>query len=168
MGGNFMAIRSIVLGFVLFAVATASAHVDTGAIQTAMRELLETELQKNVGYGYLSFGCEINEDITLGDRFECSAVTEADERMDYLIEIDEEGSATVVLASQPASQLSAGDRALLEPPCDAFLEDYDDGSWDALYAPFHPALKDAVTADATRTMLERAGRSKTVIGLPGS
>ena len=153
-----MRFRSSIAILFALAIACSGTAVDTAGMTAAVRRVLEAKLQESSHVGFSSFQCDIDDDIAPGDRFECSAVTDDGDRMDYSIGIDEEGGASVVLASQPASQLSAEDRAILGPPCRAFLDDFNAEDWSALYASFHQALKEAVTADAARAMLEPVRR----------
>jgi hypothetical protein len=149
-----MARRSLIVVLITHAIAGSAVAVDTEGLAAAMREALEVELRTAAGYGYRSFACDIDQDVALGNRFECSAVTESGEQIEYSIGTTEEGGATVVLTSQPASQLTAEDRAILEAPCRAFLEDYGRRAWDPMYASFHPALREVVSAEGARAMLE--------------
>lgn len=150
-----MVFRFSFISVLLLGLAATGFTVDTAAIEAAVRGALEGELQKATGSGYSSFECEIGEDIAAGGLFECHAVTEDDgSEIEFLIAIDEKGGAKVILTSEPAGQLSAEDRKILEPPCLSFLEDYSSGSWESLYAPFHEALKEAVSFEDARQMLE--------------
>jgi hypothetical protein len=149
-----MVARVFLISTLILGPAAVGVAVDTAAMEAAVRQALETELRKATGSGYSSFGCEIGEDIAPGGRFECHAVTEdGGSEIEYLIGIDEDGGAKVILTSEPADQLSAEDRKILEPPCLKFIEDYNAGSWEALYAPFHEALKEAVSFEDARQML---------------
>jgi hypothetical protein len=150
-----MVVRSTIAACFLVAVAAwTAAATDIDGMEAAVRQALESELQKGYGIGFSSFECDIDEDIAPGGRFDCQAVDESGDRMAYTIGIGEDGEARVILVSQPASQLSPTDREILEPPCRAFLDDFSAENWTALYAALDPSLREAVTADAAQAMLE--------------
>jgi hypothetical protein len=120
----------------------------------AVRAMIEPQFRANVGIGFSSFVCRIGSDIGPGGRFDCDAVDEEGDRIRYTLEIDEEGTATIVLAAQPAEDLSAEDLAVLEPPCRLFLALYGAADWDTLIAGLHPALLEAMPPDRIRAQLE--------------
>lgn len=122
-------------------------------LSTTMRGLVEPTFRESTGFGYSSFACEVETDLGPGSRFDCTAVDEEDERIRYTFEVDDEGMATVVLATQFAENLKAGDRALLEPPCLRFLDLYSLGDWDALISELHPALLETVPGDKLQAQL---------------
>ena len=126
-------------------VATADVLSDDelATLSTAMRELIEPQFIENVGFGFASFECRVETELVSGSRFDCDAVDLEGDAIRYTLEVDDEGMATIVSASQPADNLSQADRALLEPPCRRFLEFYAAGDWSALTADLHPALLEA-------------------------
>lgn len=149
-----MVVRSTIATCFLVVAAWTVAATDIDGMEAAVRQALESELQKGYGIGFSSFACDIDEDIAPGGRFDCQAVDESGDRMEYTIGIDDDGGASVILVSQPASQLSVADRQILEKPCTAFLDDFSAESWTELYAALDPSLREAVTVDAARAMLE--------------
>lgn len=149
-----MVVRSTIATCFLVVVAWTAAATGIDGMEAAVRQALESELEKGYGIGFSSFECDIDEDIAPGGRFDCQTVDESGDRMDYTIGIDESGGASVILVSQPASQLSDADRRILETPCRAFLDEFSAGDWATLYASLDPSLSEAVTADGARAMLE--------------
>jgi hypothetical protein len=97
--------------------------------------------------------CEVHTDLGPGSRFDCIAKDEESDRIRYTLEVDGEGMATVVSASQPAEDLSPADRALLEPPCRRFLEFYAAGDWGALVANLQPAVLESSSPEEIRAQL---------------
>jgi len=122
-------------------------------LSKTMRGLVEPTFRESVGFGFSSFVCEVETDLGPGSRFDCTAVDEEGERIRYTFEADDEGMATVVLATQFAENLSAEDRAVLEPPCLRFLDFYSLGDWDALISELHPALLETVPGDKLQAQL---------------
>ena len=122
-------------------------------LSTSMRELVEPGFRESVGFGFASFRCEVETDRGPGSRFDCTAIDDEGEQIGYTFEVDDEGMATVVLATQFADNLPAGDRAVLEPPCLRFLDLYSVGDWDTLVSEIHPALLETVPGDTIRAQL---------------
>ena len=122
-------------------------------LSTTMRGLVEPTFRESVGFGFSSFACEVETDLGPGSRFDCTAVDEEGERIRYIFEVDDEGMATVVLATQFAENLTEGDRALLEPPCLRFLDLYSRSDWDTLISELHPALLETVPGDKVQAQL---------------
>jgi hypothetical protein len=122
-------------------------------LSNAMRGLVEPTFKESVGFGFVSFACEVETDLGPGSRFDCTAVDEEGERIRYTLEVDDEGMATVVLATQFAENLTAEDRTVLEPPCLKFLDLYSLGEWDTLISELHPALLATVPGETILTQL---------------
>jgi len=118
-----------------------------------MRGIIEPTFRESTGFGFESFVCEVHTDLGPGVRFDCTAVDEENDRIRYTLEVDDEGMATVVSASQPAEALSDADRALLEPPCRRFLEFYAASDWDTLVADLQPAVLESSPPDEIRAQL---------------
>jgi hypothetical protein len=123
-------------------------------LSTVIRGLVEPGFQESNGFGFDTFACEVHTDLGPGSRFDCDAVDHEGDRIRYTLEVDDEGVATVVRASQPAGDLSAEDRAALEPPCRRFIDSYSKTAWNPLIADLHPAVLDTVSPDAIRAQLE--------------
>ena len=116
-------------------------------LSTTMRGLVEPTFKESVGFGFSSFECDVETDLGPSSRFDCTAVDEEGEPIGYTFEVDDEGMASVVLATQLAENLTAGDRAELEPPCIRFLDLYSKADWAALISELHPALLETVPAE---------------------
>lgn len=110
-------------------------------LEQSVRSILEPALRKSAGVGFRTFECELPPGLDAGQRFHCEGIDEDGNWLGYSIRIEKDRSATVVLASERASQLDAKTRATLEKPCLRFLEQYDDRDWKALDADLHPALR---------------------------
>jgi len=124
-------------------------------LTATMRGLIEPQFEANTGLTFDSFECRVDGVLEADSRFDCDAVDEEGDRIRYTLEVDDEGTASVVLASQPAAELSAADRAVLEPPCRAFLARFDDADWASLIADLHPSLIDATGRDEIRASLDK-------------
>jgi len=111
------------------------------ALERSVRSILEPALRKSAGVGFRSFQCELPGQLGAGNRFQCEGIDEDGDWLGYSIRIEEDRSATVVLASERASALDAETRATLEAPCRRFLDRYQARDWAALDADLHPALK---------------------------
>jgi len=122
-------------------------------LSASMRELIEPGFEANLGFGFASFQCRVETELVAGSRFDCDAVDMEGDAIRYTLEVDDEGMATVVLASQPAGALSESDRALLEDPCRRFLDRYAERDWSALIADLDPTLLDASPPDEIRAEL---------------
>jgi hypothetical protein len=148
----------IVLASCTIATPHASAQEPTREqmleeLSTTMRGLVEPAFKESVGFGFSSFECEVETDLGPGSRFDCTAVDEEGERIGYTLSVDGEGMATVVLATQLAENLTAGDRAVLEPPCLRFLDLYSKAEWATLISELHPALLETVPGDQVEAQL---------------
>ncbi|MGD8438975.1 MAG: hypothetical protein PVG53_00455 [Holophagae bacterium] len=148
----------------LLVIGVASASADESGptydsliaeLTATMRGLIEPQFEANTGLTFTSFECRIDGVLEADSRFDCDAVDEEGDRIRYTLEVDDEGTATVVLASQPAAELSAADRAVLEPPCRAFLTRFDDADWSSLIADLHPSLLDTTGSDEIRASLDK-------------
>jgi len=122
-------------------------------LAATMRGLIEPAFAESNGFGFDSFACEVHTDLGPGSRFYCAAVDKEGDRIRYTLEVDDEGMATVVSASQPAEGLSEADRALLEPPCRRFLEFFAAGDWGTLIADLQPAVLESSPPDEIRAQL---------------
>ena len=122
-------------------------------LSATMRGLIEPSFVESTGFGFDSFVCEVETSLGPGSRFDCDAVDEEGDRIRYTLEVDDEGMATVVSATQPAEDLSQADRALLELPCRRFLDFYGAGDWDALIAELQPAVLQSSSPDEIRARL---------------
>ncbi len=122
-------------------------------LSAAMRALIEPGFEENVGFGFASFDCRVENELVAGSRFDCDAVDMEGDTIRYTLEVDDEGMATVVSAAQPVDDLSPADRAILEPPCLRFLELFAEGDWNTLIADLHPALLEASPPDEIRAQL---------------
>jgi hypothetical protein len=131
-----------------------AASPSASELNAAVRGLIEPGFRKNTGIGFARFECNASAPVQPGDLFDCDAVDQEGDSLRYTLGVDEEGTARVVLVSQPASQLTAAERAALEPPCHAFLGAYAAGQWDALYTALHPSLRETATLEALRAQLE--------------
>ena len=135
-------------------------------LSTTMRGLVEPSFKESVGFGFSSFTCEVDTDLGPGSRFDCTAIDEEDEPIGYTFEVDDEGMATVVLATQLAENLTTGDRAELEPPCIRFLDLYSKADWATLISELHPALLETVSGEQVEAQLapvrEALGEIETV------
>jgi hypothetical protein len=130
----------------LASVTLAAEKVTPEDAVAALRHGIESEFRANSGIGFLSFDCEIPENLIPGDPFFCEAVDEEEDRFRYRIDTAEDGM-TVATVSQPATQLEAEALARMEAPCREFFERYREGDWSALWADLDPDLKS--TLDAT-------------------
>ncbi len=122
-------------------------------LSTTMRSLIEPVFRESVGFGFTSFGCDVETDLGPGSRFNCNAVDEEGDRIRYTLEVDDEGMAAVVMGTQFAEDLSDGDRAELEPPCLRFLEYFSTSDWTTLISELHPALLETIPGDQIQGQL---------------
>ncbi len=122
-------------------------------LSTVMRGLIEPAFAESNGFGFDAFACEVHTDLAAGSRFHCNAVDHEGDRIRYTLEVDDEGMASVVSASQPAEDLSDADRALLEPPCRRFLGFFAAGDWDALAGDLQTAVLESSPPDEIRARL---------------
>ena len=123
------------------------------ALEQGVRGILEPALRSRAGVGFRSFECEVPPDFGPGRRFQCEAIDEEGDWLGYAIRVEEDGTATVDLASERASELDSESRATLEAPCRRFLERYQAREWDALVADLHPALREKETLESARADL---------------
>jgi hypothetical protein len=128
-------------------------------LTAAMRNLIEPQFTAATGLEFSTFSCLVAGELGPGGTFDCDAVDQEGDRIRYTLAVDDEGTATVVLASQPAADLTEADRAVLEPPCRRFLEAFATADWSSLVAALHPTLRDAEGGDAIRARLEPTRRS---------
>jgi hypothetical protein len=105
----------------LASVTLAAEKVTPEDAVAALRHGIESEFRANSGIGFLSFDCEIPENLIPGDPFFCEAVDEEEDRFRYRIDTAEDGM-TVATVSQPATQLEAEALARMEAPCREFFE----------------------------------------------
>jgi hypothetical protein len=134
-----------VVSFVVVAmIATVAVHAQEADITSMFRELLEASLRERAGIGFESFSCDVSAPLGPGDRFHCSAVDEEGDQLRYTIEVDDEGTATVVGGEQRASTLQPEHLQSLEAPCRAFMEAYDRRDWPGLFDRLHPGLQEVV------------------------
>jgi hypothetical protein len=122
-------------------------------LSASMRGLIEPGFEANLGFGFASFECRVESELVAGSRFDCDAVDMEGDEIRYTLEVDDEGMASVVLASQPADALSPSDRALLDPPCRRFLDRYAERDWNALIADLDPALLEISPPEEIRAEL---------------
>ncbi len=125
-------------------------------LTAAIRDMIEPNLRASAGVGFRTFECDAPMPLRPDSRIDCQAVDDEGDVLRYVIAVDDEGMAEVVLASQPAGQLDDGLKAALEAPCRQFLADSEAGRWTDLYAGLHPVLQDQITVDGLRTQLESA------------
>jgi hypothetical protein len=118
-----------------------SREAAKAVLEQSVRSILEPALRKSAGVGFRSFQCELPLELGAGNRFHCEGIDEEGDWLGYSIRIEEDRSATVVLASEQASGLDAKTRATLEAPCRRFLDRYQDRDWGSLDADLHPALR---------------------------
>ncbi len=118
--------------------------------------MIEPNLKTSAGVGFRTFECDVPPRLERDIRFDCEALDDEGDVLRYVIAVDAEGMAEVVLASQPASQLEPDLRELLDAPCRGFLVESESNRWAELYAELHPALREQITADDLRTQLEPA------------
>lgn len=123
------------------------------ALAEAVRPTLESALREQARVGFVSFSCAPPPAFAAGARFSCGAVDEDGDRLLYTIEMDENGGATVVRTAQPAAQLPASSRELLETPCLEFLDLYDRRDWAALHAGLHPRFRESDPLENLRDRL---------------
>ena len=123
------------------------------ALEQGVRGILEPALRSRAGVGFRSFECEVPPDFGPGRRFHCEAIDEEGDWLGYAIRVEEDGTATVVLASERATALDSESRATLEAPCRKFLQRYEAREWDALVADLHPALREKETLESARADL---------------
>jgi hypothetical protein len=128
-------------------------------LTAAVRGMVEPQFEAGVGFGFSSFKCIVAAELGPGSFFDCVAIDEEGDTIRYTMGIDDEGTASVVLASQPAAELSESDRAVLEPPCLRFLDRFDAGGWEELLAELHPSLLETVSAEEIVSQLEPMGHS---------
>ena len=121
------------------------------ALEQGVRGILEPALRSRAGVGFRSFECELPPDFGPGQRFQCEAIDEEGDWLGYAIRVEEDGTATVVLASERAAQLNAKLRVTLEEPCRRFLDRYQARDWEALVADLHPALRVNENLETART-----------------
>jgi len=137
------------LAALLLALSQAAAPTEA-----AVRALVEGAFRKNTGFGFRSFTCSGMPAPARAGFIDCDAVDAEGDALHYTLSADAAGQVEVVHVSQPAAALGADDRALLEPPCRAFLEAYGKGDWGAAYATLHPALQELMGRDGLQTRLE--------------
>jgi len=125
-------------------------------LTAAIRGMIEPNLKTSAGVGFRTFECDALLPLQQDSRIDCDALDDEGDVLRYVIAVDDEGMAEVVLASQPAGQLDDGLKAALDAPCRSFLADSEAGRWTELYAELHPVLQEEVTAAGLRTQLESA------------
>lgn len=130
--------------FGIVVLSSAVAHPEEPDLTSAIRGVLETSLQDNLGIGFTSFECDTGPPLGAGDRLVCSAVDEEGDALRYTIEVDEEGGAGIIRAEQRAASLPPEDLEILEPPCRTFLDAYRRSDWPGLFAELHPALQEVL------------------------
>jgi hypothetical protein len=128
----------------------------TAQLTEAIRGMIEPNLKTTAGVGFRTFECDAPLPLRPDSRIDCEALDDEGDVLNYVIAVDDEGMAEVVLASQPASQLDPSLRGMLDAPSRAFLADSEAKRWTELYAGLHPVLQDQITADDLRTQLEPA------------
>lgn len=155
-----MSVRSTIL---IIAVLTwgpgvgADTPPDANAqLTAAIRGMIEPNLKTSAGVGFRTFECDALLPLQQDSRIDCDALDDEGDILRYVIAVDDEGMAEVVLASQPASQLDPSLREMLDAPSRTFLADSEAKRWTELYAGLHPVLQDQMTADDLRTQLEPA------------
>ncbi len=110
-------------------------------VSALTRPLVEPAYRKANGRGFSTFSCDVPKPVPPGGSFDCDAVDEKGEKTRYTLAVDGDGQATIVVVSFPASRLEPEERALVEPPCRAFLEAYRRAAWKEVHAALHPALR---------------------------
>lgn len=122
-------------------------------LSASMRTLIEPGFEEAVGFGFATFECRVETALVSGSRFDCDAVDLEGDRITYTLEVDDEGMASIVLASQPAGDLSQTDLEVLEPPCRRFLELYSEGDWDLLIDELDPTVLESTPPEEIRAQL---------------
>lgn len=126
----------------------------TERVTAAVRGPIEAEFRQQTGLGFTSFACDLPGPPGPGTRFDCDAVDDEGDSFRYSIQVDAEGSAEVVLVTDPAAQVTPEQRAVLDPPCRAFLERYARGDWKAIHAGLGPSLREELSLASLRGQLE--------------
>lgn len=127
---------------------TLSAEVSALA-----RSLVEPVYREANGHGLSTFSCHVPKPVPKGGSFDCDAVDEKGATARYTLAVDGDGRATIVLVSFPVSRLDAEERAFVEPPCRAFLDQFRRASWAELHAALHPALRAETSLAALEAQL---------------
>jgi hypothetical protein len=159
---------SIPVTLLLVAAALPVAAAGTGTqakepdVSATVRGMIEPSYRKNTGLAFKSFVCPAGR--PAGGFLDCDAVDEEGDALRYTLEVDEEGDAKVVLVSQPASGVTSRDKSALEPPCRAFLKGYAAGDWDDVYATFAPELRQTLTREQMKALLEPMRASLGAVG----
>lgn len=121
--------------------AGAAKGTLSAEVSALARSLVEPAYREANGYGFSTFSCHVPKPVPKGGSFDCDAVDEKGATARYTLAVDGDGRATIVLVSFPASRLDAEERAFVEPPCRAFLDQFRRASWAELHAALHPALR---------------------------
>ncbi len=156
-----MRISSLLRAFIVVVIATGTPILmaesppsdQLAELSASMRTLIEPGFEEAVGFGFATFECRVETALVSGSRFDCDAVDLEGDRIIYTLEVDDEGMASIVLASQPAGDLTQTDLEVLEPPCRRFLDLYSKGDWDALIDELDPTVLESTPPDEIRAQL---------------
>lgn len=143
----------LTIGLLLMVVATP-VRAQVSDLTDTIRPLVESSLRENAGIGLEEFSCDAEMPLAAGERFTCTALDEDGDRLRYVLEVDDEGVATIVRASQPATSLPEELLTALSEPCREFLAFFDFGRWDTLFSGLHPALQAELEWDRVRARLQ--------------
>jgi hypothetical protein len=133
-------------------------------VSALARSLVEPVYRKANGHGFSTFACDVPKPVPPGGSFDCDAVDEKGETARYTLTVDGDGQATIAVVSFPVSRLGPEERAVVEPPCRAFLDAYRRAAWKELHAALHPALRAQLPLAALEAQLGPALGSMGVLG----
>ena len=131
----------LVLSTIVLVGEPASARNQASELTLAVRELLESSLREQAGIGFVEFDCAVQLPLAPGQRFTCNALDEEGDRLRYTLEVDDDGTTTVIRASQPADSLGADALESLSAPCRGFLQAFEQADWETLLAGLHASLR---------------------------